>query len=233
MKKILFALCFSGVLFSCSSDDEKPALSIYQNEVITYFQEIALGFEFGSATEVTRKWQSEMKIFIGGTPDTELSNELQSIITEINTLATDGFEITITPDSLASNCYIFFGSASEFVSRYQPASSSVGNNWGLFFVFFDGGNRLYRALIFIDIHRANESEQMHLLREELTQSLGLAKDSPRYSESIFQQSWTTTTSYSPIDRDLIRLLYHPGMFTGLTRETSHEVLTQLVRELDI
>jgi hypothetical protein len=232
MKKVLVALFFSGFLFSCASD-EKPGLSAYQNEVITYFQEVALGFEFGTATEVTRKWQSEMRIFIGGSPDAELTHELQSIVTEINSLTTDGFTISTTLDSLHSNCYIFFGSAPEFVERHQPAASVIGNNWGLFFIFFDGENKLYRALVFVDIHRANKAEQKHLLREELTQSLGLAKDSPRYFDSIFQESWTTTTSYSAIDKDLIRLLYHPGMFTGLTRETSREVLTQLVKELDI
>jgi hypothetical protein len=232
MRKVFFALCFSSVLLSCSTD-EKPGRSAYQNEVITYFQEIALGFEFGSAPEVTYKWQTEMKIFVGGNPGTELSSELQTIIGEINSLTSDGFRMSLTQDTTISNCYLYFGSAAQFTSMFPSYSSAVAGNWGLFYVNFDSHSNLYRATIFIDIQRAQGNEQKHLLREELTQSLGLAKDSPRYLDSIFQQAWTTTTTYSTIDKDLIRLLYHPGMYSGMGREPVRELLPQLVSELDI
>jgi|TARA_B110000881_G_C18446723_1_gene448858 hypothetical protein len=69
--------------------------------------------------------------------------------------------------------------------------------------------------MYVDIFRANEQAQWHLLREELTQSLGLAQDSERYLNSIFQINWTIISSYSQIDKDIIRLLYHPNMKVGL------------------
>ena len=69
--------------------------------------------------------------------------------------------------------------------------------------------------MYVDIFRANEQGQLHLLREELTQSLGLGQDSEKYLNSIFQINWTTTSSYSQIDKDIIRLLYHPNMKVGL------------------
>ena len=69
--------------------------------------------------------------------------------------------------------------------------------------------------MYIDIFRADFIEQKHLLREELTQSLGLARDSDRYVNSIFQSSWTQTLRYSDLDEDIIRLLYHPMMSNGL------------------
>ena len=69
--------------------------------------------------------------------------------------------------------------------------------------------------MYVDTERANAIEQRHLLREEFTQSLGLAKDSERYPSSIFQSDWTRTTSYTELDRELIRLLYHPDMVSGL------------------
>ena len=40
--------------------------------------------------------------------------------------------------------------------------------------------------MYVDIFRANEQGQLHLLREELTQSLGLGQDSEKYLNSIFQ-----------------------------------------------
>jgi hypothetical protein len=233
MKKILW---FTGIFFfsiACSDEDDPGGLTAYQESVVQYFQEVALGFEFGTSPELTRKWRTGMNVFVGGDPGTQLSGELQKIIGEINALASDGFRISLTTDTLASNVYLFFGSAADFADRYPPASSQVAANYGLFHVFYDAENYLYRAVIYVDIQRAQGDAQRHLLREELTQALGLARDSPRYPESIFQQAWTTTTTYSKMDKDLIRLLYHPGMLVGLSKETSRPILTQLAIELGI
>jgi hypothetical protein len=82
--------------------------------------------------------------------------------------------------------------------------------------------------MYVDIVRANAVEQKHLLREELTQSLGLAKDSNKYPESIFYADWTTTNKYANIDRDLVRLLYHPEMAVGLTETQVEETLTEII-----
>lgn len=83
--------------------------------------------------------------------------------------------------------------------------------------------------MYVDIFRANETEQKHLLREELTQSLGLGKDSPWYSDSIFQQTFSTkTTEYAEIDKELIRLLYHPDMAIGLNKVQVDVVLTDIL-----
>ena len=82
--------------------------------------------------------------------------------------------------------------------------------------------------MYIDIFRADFIEQKHLLREELTQSLGLARDSDRYVNSIFQSSWTQTLRYSDLDKDLIRLLYHPKMSTGLDATHVDGVLSEIL-----
>jgi hypothetical protein len=82
--------------------------------------------------------------------------------------------------------------------------------------------------MYVDINRANLAEQKHLLREELTQSLGLARDSQEYPESIFQSAWTNTTNYALIDSDLIRLLYHPDMSIGLTKAQVDVVLKEIL-----
>lgn len=82
--------------------------------------------------------------------------------------------------------------------------------------------------MYIDVSRANLTVQKHLLREELTQSLGLARDSQEYVESIFQSAWTTTNEYAEIDRDLIRLLYHPQMNIGLNETQADKVLREIL-----
>ncbi|HKZ37674.1 MAG TPA: DUF2927 domain-containing protein [Chryseolinea sp.] len=225
MAKKYFVFCLGLILLlsSCSDDEIGGGLTAYDESVIDYFSEIALGFEFGGDMEVTRKWTSQMKIFVGGTKNPDLMNELQEIVTEINALATDGFNITMVTDTLQSNFYIFLGTGSRYASIFPSQAGLVADNWGLFSVFWTD-NQLYQGFMYVDLIRANSVEQRHLLREELTQSLGLAKDSPLYEESIFQSRFTETNEYADIDKDLIRLLYHPNMQVGLNKEQVEEVL---------
>lgn len=234
MKKCLILLVTISTIFtSCSSDEDNDIiptedLNAYQKEVVTYFKEIALGFEFGNSSEITRKWNTDMKIFVGGSPTSELLDELELIKNEINALSSDGFSMEIVADSAASNYYIFMGSASDYAEKFPDVSNLVSSNWGLFSVFWNGSQQLYTGYMYVDIFRANAVEQRHLLREELTQSLGLAKDSFRYDDSIFQMDWTRTTSYAEIDRDIIRLLYHPNVASGLNSSQVDVILKQIL-----
>lgn len=229
-QKFLFLTLLAFLFSSCSVDEDEeiqisePELSDHQLAVIDYFQEIALGFEFGNASSITRKWNSDMKIFVGGTKHPYLLEELEKVTTEINHLATDGFSVEIVDDSLQSNYYLFFGTGEAYAQLYPSQASYVDSNWGLFNIWWNSNNYLNTGNMYVDIERPTQNEQKHLLREELTQSLGLAKDSPLYQESIFQTEWTSTREFSTIDKELIRLLYHPEMSVGLN---ANQVETRL------
>lgn len=221
MKQIVQYVAITFLLFttlmSCSKDEEViPAVAVEQ-EVINYFKEIALGFEFSGVniTEVTRKWTKEMKIYVDGEKPDALVQELHTIIEEINMLATDGFKMSITTDKLASNYHLFLGKSTDYLQEYPGDANLVASNFGIFMLTWNDDNSFYDGRMFVDTERAEVAAQKHLLREELTQSLGLAKDSDKYQESIFQSAWTTTQNYAEIDKKLIRLLYHPKMALGL------------------
>ena len=230
-KKVLknfYKLILLFSILSCSEDEDISLnLNEYDLEVISYFKDIALGFEFGSASEVTRKWCSELKIFIGSNVSTELSEELNKIVNEIENLTTDNLSIPIVNDSSLSNYYIYFGSGEKYASIFPSQENYINSNWGLFSVWWTN-NCIDRGHMYVDIFRANNTEQKHLLREEFTQSLGLAKDSNRYPFSIFQSSWTRTLTYTDLDKDLIRLLYHPKMKTGLDVISVDEKLREIL-----
>jgi len=229
MKKVVIFWFVVVLLASCSDDDEvSKSLTAYDESVITYFNEIALGFELGGANEVTRKWVSDMKIFVGGTKTPEMMNELQRVVNELNELATDGFTMSLVTDTIQSNYYIFLGSGADYAEKFPSQAALVDDNWGLFSVYWDTSDQIYKGNMYVDITRANLSESKHLLREELTQSLGLAKDSALYPASIFQQSWTATTEFTSIDRDIIKLLYHPQMQVGLNEAQTEELLRQII-----
>ena len=69
------------IFLSCSDDGEvNIELDEYDLEVISYFKDIALGFEYGTSSEITRKWCSDLKIFVGGDISNDLNVELNNIV---------------------------------------------------------------------------------------------------------------------------------------------------------
>ncbi len=184
-------------------------------DLITYFQDVALGFELGSASEITRKWGSAMKIYVDGSTNATLLAKLNRSIDDINELATDGFSVELVSSESQSNTYFYFGTKEEYESLFP--GTDIGTNWGQFNVWWNS-NVINRARIFVDTQRPNTSQQESLILEELTQALGLGKDSPKYTNSIFYETSTNggfNTEYSDLDRELVRLLYHPDMTVGL------------------
>ena len=208
--------------------DTEPELSDYQRQVVAYFKEVALGFEFGDVSAITRKWGTPMRVFVGGQTNDVLRDELATIVDEINALATDGFSVALAPDSVQSNFYVFLGPGSRYAALYPSQSNFIEGNWGLFSVFWNGRNEINRGHMYVDSERPDIKAQRHLLREEFTQSLGLARDASIYPLSIFLSDWSTTTTYADVDRDLIRLLYHPKMRTGLDENEVGVVLEDIL-----
>lgn len=213
-----------------NNQPDNPELTDYENEVIDYFMKIALGFEFSDDdTLITRKWTDDMKIYVDGEPTPELMQELKEIKDEINQLSSDGFQIEITEDLNSANFYLFFGSSQDYTKIYPRLESYVSANWGLFSLKINDEYEIKEGTMYVDTERANSIEQKHLLREELTQSLGLGNDSYKYESSIFQQDWTIVTEYAEIDKELIGLLYNPKMEAGMegpeARMTAEEILS--------
>lgn len=236
-------LLIAVVLFSrCADEPEVPPIDVlttadklalltdFQKETVDYFQDISLGFEFGNASRITRKWTSPVKINVEGDAPPALLAELDLIIEELNALFSDGHEVRLSSGDESSNFRIFFGSGDEYAQLNPDAAGQVGGNRGLFYVNWNSSQNLTFGDMYVDIVQIEEVFQRHLLREELTQALGLAMDSPRYSQSIFQTSWTSVTSYMDIDEELIRLLYHPEMVSGLNAQEVRRLLIDILYE---
>lgn len=234
---ILLLIATLFLFASCSDSgtgSAEPGLTEDQENVIEYFKEVALGFEFGNAPEITRKWNQDIVIYAGGEENQMLRDELDKVITELNGLISrDNIEISVTPDSTdAVNYYVFFGPGDDYAAIEPRAQEHADSNFGLFFVTTSATNHIIRGTMYVDINRPAPKNQRHLLREELTQSLGLAKDSDRYPDSIFSSDYSVVvTEYSEYDKALIRLLYHPEMSTGFDRTEVDSVLRKIVGEV--
>jgi hypothetical protein len=177
----------------------------YDQETNEYFDEIVMYSEFSdSRRHEPYRWSTDMKIFVDGEKPDYLIAELNQIVMELNDLI-DPIQINIVYRKQDANYFIFFGSKVQFADRYSLIDESkLERNWGYFEIYPGGG------VMYVDLDRTsgNLFAQKHLLREELTQSLGLLNDSWKYPESIFYQGWTTTTEFSEMDIKLIDLLYN-------------------------
>ena len=133
-------------------------------------------------------------------------SELEDIVSELNGLIST-IEINIVSNESDANFIVLFGSAQDFNNYDEESIGYTDHNQGLFIAY--GGTNLTRATMYVDIKRTKRDDaQKHLLREELTQALGLSNDSYDYPESIFYQGWTETTEYTELDKDVIRMMYN-------------------------
>lgn len=196
----------------------------YEKEIIDYFKEIALQSEFTDHPEKIIKWKEPVFLYI--VKEQEFKDQMSAIkrtINEINQLATDGFKIEITDNLTNSNIILYLcnkervkESDPEFYKKFNGLSYEVAG-----FVNVEALPETYeldKAKIFINTENTIDGQESTIL-EEITQSLGLAFDSKKYSTSVFYEDKykleEETMQYSQLDKDIIRLLYHPKMKPGL------------------
>ncbi len=181
-----------------------------------YFEEIALGNELGTPASVISKWQKPIKVYRIDSESDFLAQELTKIVFELNQLM-ESTDIQIVASSQDANLMIYTGKASRFAQSYAPhLRKLIEQNRGLFYVEKNLRSEILKGWVFVDTeHIQDEKTLKHLLREELTQALGLPSDSYHYPQSIFYQKWSDVNTYAPIDRQLIRWLYSSQIKAGM------------------
>ena len=189
--------CMSAAHFYC--DDPR----------VKYFEEVALGAEYGNRTPVVKKWNRTILYRIAGNPSEADIRVLRNVIAELEELSSNIRFERVDPE-LDYNCVVHFVPKQKF-SEYLAIPEQGPN--GYFAVWFDHHYLIYRAAVLIasDIPQPTRSS---VIREEVTQSLGVLNDSARYADSIFNKH-SDVRRFSELDRWVIGALYseniHPGM----------------------
>jgi Protein of unknown function (DUF2927) len=195
----------------------------YTPEQVRYFMEVAMGVEYSNVKEAAkiRKWQEDLRIKVLGTPTNADLETLATVINEINELTGGSIRLQLVEQN--PNVTVHFAPEWEFKQlepNYQPV------NYGYFWTQWNN-NTITSANILITSKQVTQKERSHLIREELTQALGLMQDSNRYADSMFYQPWTDVTQYSDLDRALIKMLYDPKIHPGMTQAQVIGVLNPL------
>lgn len=201
--------------YSLLNEYSDRQLPFIKNYLIDLFINISLGSEFGDGLKLTKKWKKTMKVFFNKKENEILNIEVNSIVNEINSLITDGFKIVIVEDIKDSNMVLYFGEKEEFAFKFAIPISNLLDNSGFVSININNKREIQNGVVFIDSKRTTLNDQKHLLREELTQGLGLLNDILYHKESIFYHEHNPVINYSNYDKEIIRLLYHPKIIPGM------------------
>ncbi len=202
-------------IFPDQSDEQD---SRYTESEIEYFEEIALGTEYGNTDQVIRKWGNDIKIKVNGVPTQKDLDALDKVVSDIDSIIGEKIPISIVEES--PNISINFVPTSEF-----SICEAAPGNYGYFNCMWEN-NLIYKCDICIatDIY---QEERSHMIREEVTQSLGLMNDSEKYRNSIFFQGYSATQKYVEIDRKLIEMLYIDEIKPGMRKKEVESILRDI------
>jgi hypothetical protein len=185
---------------------------------IEYFLDIALGVEYGTSESVKR-WSGTITYQTKGSPTTKDKRVVRSVMRELRELT--GNRIRFKPVTNDPEVVIWFVPVSD-MSKYEP--EYIEGNWGFMYLWWNDTYEIYKASILIGSNAPNQKERNHLIREEMTQSLGLINDSWKYRESIFYQGWSEIQEFADIDKRLVRMLYSDAITPGMSRKEAMDAL---------
>ncbi len=192
---------------------------VLKQDEFEYFSKVAFGAEYGAVEARILKWNTNVRIrVIGDFTETDWLT-VEAVIADLNRL------IKVPQLQLVDNnqnVSLYFAPEEEF-KNIEP--NYVPTNYGFFWTnWYDDNYELYSATILIASDHINQDERSHLIREELTQNLGLMNDSEQFKNSIFYQGWTTMSKFSALDKKIIRALYQPRIKSGMTRSETLQLL---------
>ena len=198
IKILLLLIPFNGV-----------TQSDYVNE---YYNEICHYTEFSGKLNEPFKFKKDVYIYVVGDnkPD-YLMKELYKVVDELNVLI-ESVEIYITNDRNKENALVYFGDPDEYVKYMDKPyrRKFLKSNWGAAWVTPHSYNEdeIGSVDIFVNVKESTEIFARHLIREELTQSLGFPNDSYEWEDSIFYGSYSDVLEFSDLDKQIIRKHYN-------------------------
>lgn len=183
------------------------------------FFDISYGNEFGADFRRLRKWATDIRFVLVGEGPQELLEELDRIVNEINALSQSTRLIPVRdPDE--ANLLIFWGAKDVYVRDIHPEVAGIAEgNRGFVTISWNADYEIIEGSLCVDVDRIAELEcQQHVLREELTQALGLINDASEDSTSIFYDNFSCTTAYSELDRWVIERMLDPRLQPGMCQQ---------------
>jgi hypothetical protein len=205
--------------------------------IIHSFTEVALGSEFGQAKQVVRKWVKPIRLYITHQVGDKALHE-KLLDAHIDHLAAiTGHDIKRVQNPQHANVRLFFTRESKLLPliRQYSGKASVQHERGsvcLASIRSNAVDEIVAAVIYIPVDRARRhAKLLACIVEELTQALGLPRDSDAVFPSIFNDK-TVNYLLTGLDDILLRMLYDPRMLPGSDREKIEKIAPQILSDLE-
>lgn len=220
---VVVVSCMALLGWQCSKKERQPEPN--GDSVQNYFSEICLFDEITGYRNRIVKWQEDITVFVMNDTLQYMREEMKLIIEELNQLITPS-KISVTNRMDNANVIVYYGSAKEYAKTVATGGQNVPPGVeGFFRINWNALYHIYKGTVLVDVTQAKSPEERrHILREELTQALGLTNDSDRYPESIFFNGESAVTSYTRLDKEIIRLLYSEKITAGMDATEVKEAL---------
>ncbi len=191
------------------------------DDEIDYFREIVLGSEYGLGALTVKKWRRNIRIEVSGHPTLQDLATLQRVITDLNNIIAPKIQIELTHGN--GNVKLMFIPHDEFYQYEPPGIIFYG---GFFRTWWHPTGEIYKGCVVIGSDHVDQHHRSHLIREELTQTLGLMNDSMKFKDSIFYQGNSEVTSFSSLDKRVIKRLYSSDIHAGMNSDQLYNALNK-------
>lgn len=191
---------------------------------LKYFLDIVLKNEFERKIQKCKKWEVNIRLYTFFEKyNISLDNEINNIINDINNLS-DTIKIYRTTNIKDSNVKVFLSSRDTFKKHISRENwKYLNDNYGFGRIFYNNNFIISQALVYVDIYKTDNLDcQKHLLREEITQILGMPNDI-NLKKSIFNKDWECITQYSKFDTMIIKLFLSDKIQAGMDKKEIIEV----------
>ncbi len=206
------------------------------NFISQSFYEVALGSEYAKGNYQVRKWVKPIKIYVQhNVGDAQLQNQL--IDAHLNHLTNiTGLNIQRVNQMRKANIKFFFTDQKNLkklsdkysgvaVSRVNTQKTCIAN------IKLNSKSEVSSAQIYIPVDFAYRNGSLvGCIVEELTQVLGLPRDSEKVFPSIFNDK-STNQLLTGLDETLIRILYNPRIKAGMSKKSLSRVLSPIIKQL--
>lgn len=196
--------------------DAKQDVTKVKKPVLTDTEvEYLLSAAFTPSNEVTFKWNKTLQVALIGSPTAADKKEVNKVLKEISTLTGLATKVVAAK---SANIKMYFGTQS-YGEKY--VGKLPANTPGYFYVEPTKKAFVNKADIFINT-KAGATLKKHAIRKTLTMSLGLPNETLSSSSSIFYR-YAKGTSYSSLDKKIIKAFYSPYTPVGTTKEQLREM----------
>ena len=200
-----------------------PELQHWQNKryIEDSFYDIVLRGEYEQVRPVIRKWAQPLRIWMHSSAGDAFQQKRLLAMHFVHLGDIVGLPVELVEKREQANVRVFFTSDNETATtaarEMSPlAARQLDHSVCLGQIRFNRWSEITRGTVIIPVERAlREQKLVPCVVEEITQMLGLINDSERYYPTVFSDI-TDDELLTGLDYVLLKLLYSPGLRTGMT-----------------